>query len=228
MLPPPPPPPCTDRGTAMIQLVDEALAARVCDNVPGLPSEAIDFQPPTHDRGMGETTGAEAVGIYLYDIREDLDRRQTGMVHGYAPDPAAPGGEKKVEAHDPPRYVRLSYLITAWAPDARIVHRMLGQLLIGFAQSRPFPIPLPGEQEDKALPALLDIGHPPAEDRALTELWSAVGHTLIPALNVTVTLPLPSFLAQEYTHWVHDDQEPVAVNVRPSRQPAPEPGKGSR
>ncbi|MEU5049225.1 DUF4255 domain-containing protein [Streptomyces sp. NPDC021096] len=187
----------------MIELVDQALKSRVQQDVtwppPGIP---VTFQPPGRDGALGETAGSEAVGVYLYDIREDLDRRQTGTVYQY--DVASVGGaprQKRAES-DPPRYARLSYLVAAWAPDALSAHRILGELLVGFARSRVFPVPLPPELEEMELSALLDVGHPPAEDRALTELWSAKGHMLTPALNVTVTIPLLSFLPDSYTHWV--------------------------
>lgn len=186
----------------MIELVDQALKSRVQQDVtwpaPGIP---VTFQPPGRDGALGETAGSETVGIYLYDVREDLDRRQTGTVYQY--DRGTMGlPDRKSAEFDPPRYARLSYLVAAWAPDALSAHRILGELLVGFARSRVFPVPLPPELEEMELSALLDVGHPPAEDRALTELWSAVGHTLVPALNVTVTIPLLSFLPESYTHWV--------------------------
>ncbi|GHF06835.1 DUF4255 domain-containing protein [Streptomyces morookaense] len=191
----------------MIQLVDQALKSRVRQDMtclpPGFP---VTFQPPGRDTGLGETTGSEAVGIYLYDIREALERRQTGTVYQYAGPPGDPELPLRKSAQfDPPRYARLSYLVAAWAPDALIAHAMLGDLLVGFARSPQLPVQLPPELEDMDLAALLDVGHPPSEDRALTELWSAVGHTLVPTLNVTVTLPLLSFVPQTYTHWVTED-----------------------
>ncbi|MFI1252877.1 DUF4255 domain-containing protein [Streptomyces netropsis] len=186
----------------MIDLVDQALKSRVQHDVtwlpPGIP---VTFQPPGRDGALGEAVGAETVGIYLYDLREDLDRRQTGTVYQY--DRGTTGlPDRKSAEFDPPRYARLSYLIAAWAPDALSAHRILGELFVGFAKSRVFPVPLPPELQEMELSALLDVGHPPAEDRALTELWSAVGHTLVPALNITVTIPLLSFLPDSYTHWV--------------------------
>ncbi|MFE5867397.1 DUF4255 domain-containing protein [Streptomyces roseifaciens] len=188
----------------MIELVDQAMEARVRKDLTYLPPEfPVTFQPPGRDGGHGEVAGAETVGIYLYDIREDLDRKQTGTVYTYGPvQGGEPGQQKKLEQYDPPRYARLSYLVSAWAPHALIAHRMLGELLVGFARSREFEVPLPRELEQMHLQALLDVGHPPAEDRALTELWSAVGHTLVPALNVTVTVPLLSYLPDRYDHWV--------------------------
>ncbi|WP_414170189.1 DUF4255 domain-containing protein [Streptoverticillium reticulum] len=192
----------------MIRLVDDALESRVRQVMTGLPPQfTVTFQPPGRDAGLGETTGSEAVGLYLYDIREDLDRRQTGTVYQYAGPPAG-GPEpplRKRAQFDPPRYARLSYLVAAWAPDARKAHDMLGDLLIGFARSPQLPVRLPPELQEMDLSALLDVGHPPSEDRALTELWSAVGHTLVPTLNVTVTIPLLSFVPQSYTHWVTED-----------------------
>ncbi|MFF4403222.1 DUF4255 domain-containing protein [Streptomyces sp. NPDC001404] len=189
----------------MIQLVDGALESRVRQDMTCLPPEfTVTFQPPGRDAGLGETTGSEAVGLYLYDIREDLDRRQTGTVYQYPISiPELPS--RKRAQFDPPRYARLSYLVAAWAPDALIAHTMLGDLLVGFARSPRFPVRLPPELQEMDLSALLDVGHPPSEDRALTELWSAVGHTLVPTLNVTVTIPLLSFVPQSYTHWVTED-----------------------
>ncbi|MFV8131987.1 DUF4255 domain-containing protein [Streptomyces syringium] len=200
----------------MIELVDEALKSRVQQDVtwwrPGIP---VTFQPPGRDGALGEVVGAETVGIYLYDVREDLDRRQTGTVYQY--DTGTPGRPPRKSAEfDPPRYARLSYLVVAWAPDALSAHRILGALFVGFARSRVFPVPLPPELQEMELSALLDVGHPPAEDRALTELWSAVGHSLVPALNVTVTIPLLSFQPDSYTHWVTGP--PV---VREALKPAP-------
>ncbi|WP_058041838.1 Pvc16 family protein [Streptomyces roseifaciens] len=188
----------------MIELVDLAMEARVRRDLTYPPSGfRVTFQPSGRDGGDGEVAGAETVGIYLYDIREDLDRKQTGTVYQYVT-PLGGGDEprRKLAQHDPPRYARLSYLVSALAPDALIAHRMLGELLVGFARSREFEVQLPPELEQMHLQALLDVGHPPAEDRALTELWSTVGHTLAPALNVTVTVPLLSYLPAGYDHWV--------------------------
>ncbi len=217
----------------MIELVDHALESRVRQDLTWPPTGyAIDFQPPGREGTLGDTTGAETVGIYLYDIREDTDRRQTGMVYRYTTDGVDP--KKKAAEHEPPRWARLSYLITAWAPDAVTAHRMLGELLIGFARSRELPVPLPPELEEMELAALLDVGHPPAEDRALTELWSAVGHTLVPALNVTVTVPLLSFLTKQYEDWVRQPLVVLDKNVE-IRHPGagwrprpPRPGREAR
>ncbi|GGY02853.1 DUF4255 domain-containing protein [Streptomyces hiroshimensis] len=212
----------------MIELVDHAMELRVRRDLtylePGFP---VTFQPPGRDGGHGETVGAETVGIYLYDIREDLDRKQTGTVYNYGT--ARGGGDeprRKLAQHDPPRYARLSYLVSAWAPDALIAHRMLGELLVGFARSREFEVQLPPELEQMKLQALLDVGHPPAEDRALTELWSAKGHKLVPALNVTVTVPLLSYLPAGYDHWV---SQPLVVgdeNVELTRPGTPRRATG--
>ncbi|GHF70303.1 hypothetical protein GCM10010218_59580 [Streptomyces mashuensis] len=193
----------------MIQLVDSTLESRVREGLTWLPEGfPVTFQPPGREAGHGETAGSEAVGLYLYDIREDMDRRQTGTVYQYPPVERRSLPLRKRAQFDPPRYAQLSYLVVAWAPDALIAHRMLGDLLVGFARSREFPVELPPELADMELSALLDVGRPPTEDRALTELWSAVGHTLVPTLNVVVTLPLLTFVPEEYTKWV---EEPPVV-----------------
>ncbi|MGP8297339.1 DUF4255 domain-containing protein [Streptomyces inhibens] len=183
----------------MIQLVDAALADRVREGLGRPAGLTVEFTPPTGGKRPGETPGTKTVGIYLHDIREDLDRRQTGTVNLYSDDKPDPW---KVAHHDPPRYARLSYLVTAWASDPLLSHQMLGDLLIDLARDREFAVQLPESLEAMGLSALLEVGRPPIGERALAELWSAVGHFLQPVLNVTVVLPLPTHMPAFYTHWV--------------------------
>lgn len=205
----------------MIDIVDKALEKRVRQDLHWPDTGyAIDFRPPSGDKEPGRTMGTETVGIYLHDIREDLDRRVTGLVQHVGPPHDAPSGKPvKLTHHDPPRYAMLSYLVTAWAPDPMTSHRMLGELLTGLSTDREFELELPEELVDMGLCARLEVGRPPVEDRALPELWSAVGHALVPALHVTVTVPLLSFAVEHYEDWV---TEPLVLNVElPRAEPPP-------
>ncbi|MCA6091961.1 DUF4255 domain-containing protein [Streptomyces sp. SCA3-4] len=206
----------------MIDIVDKALEQRVKQDLKPIECP-VDFRPPSAGKEPGRTMGTETVGIYLHDIREDLDRRQTGLVQHYGvPDGYPPGKPVKTAYHDPPRYARLSYLITAWAPDPRASHHMLGRLLTGLSTDREFELDLPVELEDMGLCALLEVGRPPVHDRALQELWSAVGHALVPALHVTVTVPLLTFVVEPYEHWV---TEPLVLDVELPRADPPPQGE---
>ena len=90
----------------MIYEVDEALRALVRrDALPGSDVEVV-FDAPTKDWASRRNT--PTVDIYLYDIREDLRRRERGMINDY--DSAG----RVVDRRLPPRYFKLSYLVTAW------------------------------------------------------------------------------------------------------------------
>ncbi|WP_372411547.1 Pvc16 family protein [Streptomyces luteireticuli] len=202
----------------MIDVVDRALCKRVQEDLRYPETYTIEFRPPSGGTAPGGTIGTETVGIYLHDIREDLDRRMTGLVHRYGP---LPGSDRpaKLAHHDPPRYTRLSYLLTAWAPDPMTSHRMLGELLTGLSTDREFELELPEELEEMGLVARLEIGSPPVDDRAVQELWSAVGHRLVPALHVTVIVPLLSFAPERYKDHV---RLPLVLGVElPRADPPP-------
>lgn len=47
------------------------------------------------------------IDVYLYDIREDLRRRERGVLNEY-------NADQIVGRHLPPRHFKLSYLVTAW------------------------------------------------------------------------------------------------------------------
>ncbi|PNE39866.1 hypothetical protein AOB60_01650 [Streptomyces noursei] len=60
--------------------------------------------------------------------------------------------------------------------------------------------------------AEMDVGRPPVQDRILTELWTTFNNTLVPFLNVTVTLPVPAFTTEQIDHLVeHPVVSPVSV-----------------
>ena len=74
------------------------------------------FDAPTKDWAARRTT--PTIDVYLYDIREDLRRRQLGMT-------GVRDAEGKVVSHrQPPRFFKLSYLLTAWTQRPEDEHRL--------------------------------------------------------------------------------------------------------
>ncbi|MEU6328578.1 Pvc16 family protein [Streptomyces sp. NPDC047049] len=187
----------------MIQLVDDALEKRIREDL-GKPSGlTVTFTPPNDGKPPGHTPGTQTLGIYLYDVREDLDRRLIGTVNLYdKPTPEEDRKPWKIAHHDPPRYARLSYLVTVWTSDPKLTHALLGDVLIGLARDREFVVELPDPLVEMGLSALLEVGRPPVSERPLDELWTAVGHFLQPVVNVTVVLPLPTHMPAFYTRRV--------------------------
>ena len=167
----------------MIHDVDESLRALVRRDALNGSGVEVAFDAPTKD--WVARRNSPVVNLYLYDIREDLSRRDTAWI-----DVRGEDGRVK-ERRLPPRRFRLSYLATAWTQRPEDEHRLLSSLLAGFLQHEYFPAALlPGALEGEETPVLLTVALPPADERKIADTWSALGGELKPSLDIVVTAPL--------------------------------------
>lgn len=139
------------------------------------------FDAPTKD--WSSRRNSPTVDMYLYDLREDLRRRQSGIN-----DVRSDG--RVASREQPPRWFKLSYLVTAWTQRPEDEHRLLAALLRCFLLSDR----IPPELLAGALRGLLTsvpytCALPPPEDRALSDVWSALGGELKPSLDLVVYAP---------------------------------------
>lgn len=167
----------------VIYEIDEALRRLIRDEA--LPSAGVDvvFDAPTKD--WAARRNAPTVNVYLYDIREDLRRRSRGLVNEY--DERGMVRSRVL----PPRYVKLSYLVTAWTQRPEDEHRLLSALLqvtMGY-DSLPAEL-LTGAVAQSGLPVPMTVALPPPEDRAFADVWSALGGELKPSLDVVISVPM--------------------------------------
>jgi hypothetical protein len=167
----------------MIHEVDELLEKLVKRDALNGSSVELVFDAPTKD-WVARRNGP-AVDLYLYDIREDLQRR----VPAWEDHRDADG---KVNARQlPPRRFKLSYLVTAWTQRPEDEHRLLSALLSAFIRNPMIkPELLEGTLAEPDLPVYIDVGQPPSQDRSLADVWSALGGELKPSLDVIVTAPI--------------------------------------
>jgi hypothetical protein len=167
----------------MIHDVDQLLEKLVRRDA--LNGSAVDlvFDAPTKD-WVARRSGP-AVDLYLYDIREDLQRRVPTWE-----DIRAPGGEV-TGRRQPPRRFRLAYLVTAWTQRPEDEHRLLSSLLMCFLRNPMLkPGSLGGSLDESDLPVYIDVGQPETQERSLADIWSALGGELKPSLDVVVTAPI--------------------------------------
>jgi len=167
----------------MIHDVDQLLERLVRRDA--LNGSAVDlvFDAPTKD-WVARRSGP-AVDLYLYDIREDLQRRVPAWE-----DIRGPGGEVS-SRHQPPRRFRLAYLVTAWTQRPEDEHRLLSSLLSCFLQNPMIrPGELGGSLDEADLPVYLEVGQPASQERSLADIWSALGGELKPSLDLVVTAPI--------------------------------------
>jgi hypothetical protein len=167
----------------VIHEVDAALRGLI-DLEAGIRDVDVVFDAPTRDWASRRTT--PTVDVYLYDIREDLRRRERGVLNEYNADET-----RIIGRHLPPRHFKLSYLVTAWTQRPEDEHRLLSSLLSAFLRYDALPDDLlSGPLAELGLPVPLTVGLPPPEDRGFADVWSALGGELKPSIDVVVSTPI--------------------------------------
>jgi hypothetical protein len=146
------------------------------------PSEVeVAFDAPTKD--WASRRNAPTIDVYLYDIREDLRRRERGWLNEY-------DGKRIRARHLPPRYFKLSYLVAAWTQRPEDEHRLIAALMGCFLRYEALPTDvLTGSLAALGLPVPISIALPPPEDRSFADVWTALGGELKPSLDIVVTAP---------------------------------------
>lgn len=165
----------------VIHEVDESLRALIADE-PMNGGVDVSFEAPTKD--WSSRQGSPTVNVFLYDIREDLGRRDVG------PQPVL-NDEGRIIARKPPvRRFKLSYLLTAWTQRPEDEHRLLSVLLSRLLRFSAIPDEyLDGSLTDIDVPVVLDLALPPSAERSLSDIWSALGGELKPSLDLAVIAP---------------------------------------
>ena len=167
----------------MIHDVDQLLERLVRRDALNGSSVELVFDAPTKD--WVARRNAPAVDLYLYDIREDVQRRVPTWedVHDEA-------GRVR-DRRQPPRRFRLAYLVTAWTQRPEDEHRLLSSLLGCFLKNQMLkPTELEGALAEAELPIYIEVALPPTQERSLADIWSALGGELKPSLDVVVTAPM--------------------------------------
>jgi Pvc16 N-terminal domain len=166
----------------VIHEVDTALRALIQQEAIGASDVEVVFDAPTKE--WAGRRNSPTIDVYLYDIREDLRRRERGLLNEYDAD-----GHVQAR-HLPPRHFKLSYLITAWTQRPEDEHRLLSALLTCFLRHEALPAELlDGPLADLHMPVPVSVALPPPEDRAFADVWSALGGELKPSLDIVVSAP---------------------------------------
>lgn len=166
----------------MIHDVDESIRGLIRREVDDHGEVEVVFDAPTKEWAARRNT--PTIDLYLYDVREDMRRRQVGIVD-------LPNQDGHTTARrQPPRFFKLSYLLTAWTQRPEDEHRLLSSLLSCFLRNDALPVDVQvGVLADNDVPLPLTLAMPPPEDRALSDVWSALGGELKPSLDLVVVLP---------------------------------------
>ncbi|MHC8423632.1 Pvc16 family protein [Streptomyces sp. NB004] len=170
----------------MIHEVDEVLKTLLKGGAMTGSGIDVAFEAPTRD--WAARRNAPVINTYLYDIREDVNRRQRGQMAVRDEDAII------VKRRQPPRWFRLSYLVTAWTKTPQDEHRLLSAVMATLLPRELLPpSELPGSLGALGLSVPLTVAGIQTEARSLAEIWSALGGELKPSLDLVVTAPFPAF-----------------------------------
>ncbi|WP_328546273.1 DUF4255 domain-containing protein [Streptomyces platensis] len=168
----------------MMHEVDEAIRRVLRGGVLPDGTGDVAFEAPTRD--WAARRNAPTLNAYLYDIREDVARRERGTIA----ERDARG--VVVRRRQPPRWFRLSYLVTAWTTRPEDEHRLLSAALGCLLSHEILPAAaLPDALRGLEVSIPLTVAVPPPESRSIADIWSALGGELKPSLDVVVTVPVP-------------------------------------
>ena len=205
----------------MIHDVDDSLRKLVLRDAVNGSGVEISFEAPTKE--WAAKRNAPTVNIYLYDVREDLDRREVEFEE--IRDPHG----RVTERRPPPRRFKLSYLVTVWTQRPEDEHRLLSTLLACFLTHEQLPADvLPQALSGSPYATLLTVGLPPPKDRSLADVWSALGGELKPSLDLVLTAPFDTGRVKEAGPPVLEEPR-ITVIRPPADAAAPEkPPRGRR
>lgn len=170
----------------MIHEVDEVLKRLLEGGALAGSGIEVSLDAPTRD--WAARRNAPAINAYLYDIREEVSRRERGTVA------VTDDRGQVIRRRQPPRWFRLSYLVTAWTKQPQDEHRLLSAVLATLLPREILPpAELPGALGALGLSVPLTVAGIQTESRSLAEIWSALGGELKPSLDLVVIAPFPAF-----------------------------------
>lgn len=166
----------------MIEAVDEALRSLLRREALNGSQIDVVFDAPTSD--WASRRNAPTIDVYLYDIQEDLPRREYGQI-----DVLDEAGRITGRRH-PLKFFKLSYLVTAWTQRPEDEHRLLSGVLGCLLRFPRLPGDLlTGQLSGQTLPVSVTAAMPLPEDRSISDVWSALGGELKPSIDVIVSAP---------------------------------------
>lgn len=188
----------------MINEVDETLRTLLRQEVLEGTDVEVELEAPT--REWSARHSAPTIDLYLYDIREDLTRRESGKIPRY-------NEEGRVIGHVvPARTFKLSYLVTAWTQRPEDEHRLLSATLGCFLQHDFIPEEhLSDLLRQYGMKLIVQVGMPPPQDRQVSDVWTALGGNLKPSLDVVISMKVDAGVMEEARPLV---MEPMFLRAR--------------
>jgi hypothetical protein len=166
----------------MIAEADEALQALI----EGALGEKVrlSFEPPAAAREAVPKTGPPLLDVHLVAIEEQRDLSATGFSN-------VRGANGVVMRTEPPRYIKLTYWLSAWGRDAASEHELLGRVLSNMAGIDHIPAALlsDGLQAGR-LPVMVSVAAGQSVGQRVADVWSSLGEPMKAGIEMTLLVPM--------------------------------------
>ncbi|MBE9011693.1 DUF4255 domain-containing protein [Pseudanabaenaceae cyanobacterium LEGE 13415] len=200
-----------DLDRTLEELLRRELLPNLSSILPSSSSITISFASP--DERFSSEVALPAIGLFLYDVRENLDLRRNVW-----------GAERQTDlsAQNKRPLIRVdcSYLITAWSRDsldARTEHYLMGEVMKIFLKYRQLPRPiLQGVLQDYPQPVRVLALRPSSLN--LGDFWQALGGKPKVTLNCTLTVGIPVEEADDTVPIVLEQQVALSNPLPNSRE----------
>ncbi|NDJ16474.1 DUF4255 domain-containing protein [Myxacorys almedinensis] len=161
---------------------------------------SISFATPDREF-TSQLSNAPVINLFLYDVRENLELRNTQWAVDRQPNGTA-------RRSRPPVRVDCSYLATVWSsstrPDPQTEHSLLGEVMEALLRYPILPAAILQGKLRGQEPPLRSLALRPAQLQSLGEFWQAMGGRPKPAMNYTVTISVPVYSEAETVPLVVD------------------------
>jgi len=167
----------------MINDLDETLKQLLVKKAGLDPAEVdISFDIPTREWSTPVTR--PTVNLYLYDLRENRQLRET-----YWDEEVDEDG--RINSKRRPLRIDLSYMITCWTSSAEDQHRLLWRVVETFFRHSPIPEDvLQGDLRQLIHPVRSEVAQPDGVLKNVSDFWGALENQLRPSVSLVVTLDL--------------------------------------
>jgi len=166
----------------MLTDLDESLKALLTSGIP-IDNKDVDISFDQPGREWSAKLSRPTINLYLYDVRENTELRQTNWV-------VERGDNGQATKKRPPRRIDLAYLVTAWTSTAEDEHRLLWRALWALLRHPELPKSiLHGGLKDADVPIRSSVAQPD-EIPNVADLWGVLDNELRPSLHLVATLPL--------------------------------------
>jgi hypothetical protein len=167
----------------MINDLDETLKQLLVKKAGLDPAEVdISFDIPTREWSTPVTR--PTVNLYLYDLRENRQLRET-----YWDDETGEDGHINLKRR--PLRIDMSYMITCWTSSAEDQHRLLWRVVETFFRYSPLPEDvLVGDLTRLTHEIRTEVAQPDGVLKNVSDFWGALENQLRPSVSLVVTLDL--------------------------------------